>query len=100
MRLLWNVVKVVLVIALVIPVAIIALRMALGVFGAVLGIALFTLRLAVIGVIGYGAFRLFARLFSAPAPAPRPREIAPAPRVDPHYEAAMRELDRELGEIR
>jgi hypothetical protein len=56
------------------------------------------LKLAVCALLAYGAFKLVGALLggrrTAPvAPAPRP---LPAP--DPHYAAAMRELDEALGE--
>lgn len=97
MRVLWTVVKVALVLALVVPLSIVVLATALGLLGALLGIALFVLRIAIIGLIAYGAIRLLGRLFRGPAPAPQPEFKALPPR-DPHYEAAMRELDLELGE--
>lgn len=97
MKLLWTVVKVALVCALVIPLGIIVLATALGILGALFGIAMFVLRIAVIGLIAWGAFTLLGRLFGGPKPSPRPAEIKSLPPVDPHYEAAMRELDRDLG---
>jgi hypothetical protein len=96
MRLLWTLVKVVIALALVIPVSIIVLATALGVFGALLGLAILALRLAVVGLLCLGAFRLVTWLMNGPAP--RHSEVKQLPPVDPHYEAAMRELDRELGE--
>jgi hypothetical protein len=97
MRVLWTVLKVALVAALVIPVGIIVLATALGLLGALFGLAMLTLRIAVIGLIAWGAFKLLGRLFRGPAPRPQPAEIRALPPVDPHYEAALRELDRELG---
>jgi hypothetical protein len=99
MRLLWTLLKVALALALVIPVSIIVLATALGVLGALFGLAMLVLRIAVVGLIGWGAFRLISRLFREPAPRSRPDEIRALPTVDPHYEAAMRELDQELGEV-
>jgi hypothetical protein len=100
MRLLWAVMKVAVALLLVIPVAIIVLATALGVFGALLGLAFVALRLAVMGLILYGGFRLVAYLLRGSRRRPQPREVRPLPPPDPHYEAAMRELDRELGESR
>jgi hypothetical protein len=99
MRVLWTIVKVALVCALVIPLSIIVLATALGILGALFGIAMFVLRIALIGLIAWGAFSLLGRLFRGPKPAPLP-EIKSLPPRDPHYEAAMRELDRELGPSR
>lgn len=97
MKVLWTLVKVVLALALVIPVSIIVFATALGIFGALVGIAFLVVRLAVIALIAYGVFRLGVLMFGGrkqPTPAPI-RELPPR---DPHYEAAMRELDQELGE--
>ncbi|HEU4993831.1 MAG TPA: hypothetical protein VFT29_03395 [Gemmatimonadaceae bacterium] len=100
MRLLWTLLKIVVALCLVIPISIIVLATALGIFGALLGLAILALRVAIIGLIGYGVFRLGAWLLRDSKPRPQPVEVKPLPRVDPHYEAAMRELDRELGEIK
>lgn len=98
MRLLWTLVKVAIALAIAIPLCIIVLGTALGILGALFGLAILVLRVAVIGLIGYGLFRLGARLLRGPAPAPRAEPYKTLPTVDPHYEEAMRELDRELGE--
>jgi hypothetical protein len=97
MRVLWTLVKIVVVLALVIPVGIIAMALALGIFGAVLGLALLALRVAVVGLVAYGAFKLIARLVRGPAPRSQPVAPASLPPVDPYYQAAMRELDRDIG---
>jgi hypothetical protein len=57
------------------------------------------LKVAIVGLIGWGAFRLIARLLGGPTTSARRYEIPASTPVDPHYEAAMRELDRELGEV-
>ena len=100
MRVLWTFLKVVIALALAIPLSIIVLATALGILGALVGLAIVTLKIAVFGLIGYGVFRLIARLMSGPSRSPRRAEIPAAAPIDPHYEAAMRELDRELGEAR
>src|SRR5262245_24485004 len=99
MRILWTLAKVVIVLAIGIPLSIIVLATALGVLGALVGLAILALKVAVAGLICWGVFRLVAGLFRGSAPRPRPPVIAQLPPVDPHYEAAMRELDRELGEV-
>jgi len=97
MKVLWTLFKVVVALALAIPLSIIMLATALGILGALVGVAFVALKLAVLAVIGWGVFRVIARLVGGPASVPHRRAIAePAP-VDPHYEAAMRELDQELG---
>ena|SRR5881398_1221629 len=97
MRVLWTLLKIALAICLVIPVSIIILATVLGLFGALLGLAILALRIAVIGLIGWGVFRLATGLFGGSPRRSRPSEVKSLPKVDPHYEAAMRELDRELG---
>jgi hypothetical protein len=100
MRVLWTLIKIVLALALAIPVSIILLATALGILGALVGIAILALKLALVGLVGLGVFRLITRLLGGPAKVDRSapaKELGP---IDPHYEAAMRELDRELGEVR
>ena len=100
MRLLWTVVKIAIALVLVIPVTIIVLATALGLFGALLGLAILTLRIAIVGLMLWGGFRLVKWMLRDRAPTPQPRQLPDVPKVDRHYEAAMRELDRELGEAR
>jgi hypothetical protein len=104
MKVLWTFLKVVMALVLAIPIAIIVLGTALGILGALVGIAVLALKLAVFGLIGWAAFRLITRLVGAPARGKREStltELPPADRpvADPHYEAALRELDRELGPV-
>jgi hypothetical protein len=96
MKVLWTVVKVAVALVLVIPVGLLLL----GVVGSVLGLAVALLRLALIGLLAYGAFKLAARLMRGPAPRVEPRETPRLSSVDPYYQAAMRELDVELPESR
>ena len=102
MKVLWTLVKIVVVLALAIPLGIVALATAVGIFGALLGLAMVVLRLAIAALIVYGVFRLIVRLVRGPEPAvsAAPRQIADVPRVDPYYEAAIRELDRDIGPVR
>ena len=95
MRILWTLAKVILALAIAIPVGMIAVGLAMGILGSLFGIAFFVLRLAVFGFLGYGAFMLARRLFGGKSkPAYQPIRELPAP--DPYYEAAMRELDAEM----
>ena len=96
MRVIWTLLKVVIALALIIPLSIIALATALGILGALIGVAILSLKVAVLALIGYGAFRLVAHLFGGSARS-TPKRMETLPPVDPHHEAAMRELDRELG---
>jgi len=95
MKLLWTFVKVVVVLAVAIPISIIMLAAALGILGALVGIAILALKIAFFALVGMGIFRLVSRMFGGPSKASM-RPVSELP-VDPHYEAAMRELDRELG---
>jgi ABC-type transport system involved in cytochrome c biogenesis permease subunit len=99
MKVLWTLVKVVIALALAIPISIIVLATALGVLGALVGIAFLALKLAVFGLVGWGVLRLITRLLGGPARDERRDEAKQLAPVDRHYEAAMRELDRELGEV-
>jgi Na+-transporting methylmalonyl-CoA/oxaloacetate decarboxylase gamma subunit len=94
MKVLWTIVKVALALVLVIPVSLLML----GLFGTVLGLAVMLLRLAILGLLVYGAFKLAGRLMRGPAdqrvePKATPRLSA----VDPYYREALRELDRDLA---
>ena len=94
MRILWTLFKVMLGLAVAIPVGIVLLALTAGVLGTLLAAAVLALRLAIIAFVGYGIFRLAKHLFFSPAPAPVVRDLPP---VDPYYQAAIRELDSELG---
>ena len=96
MRVIWTLFKVIIALALIVPISIIALATALGILGALIGVAILSLKIGVLALIGYGAFRLVAHFFGG-ATKSTPRRVETLPPVDPHYEAAMRELDRELG---
>jgi hypothetical protein len=97
MKVLWTLLKVVIALVVAIPLSIIVLATALGILGALVGVAVLALKLAVFGLLGWAAFRLIARLLRGPSRDTRRSAIAELPPADPHYEAAMRELDRELG---
>ena len=101
MKVLWTFLKVVLALLVVVPVSIIALATALGILGALLGVAVLALKFVVFGFVCWMAFRLIARLTCGPSRARRKSQATELPLtpVDPHYEAAMRELDRELGHV-
>lgn len=94
MKIIWTLAKVAIGLAIAIPVGILALGLAAGLLGTMVGLAVLAARLAFLGLVGYGVYRLgrffFGSKSKAPAPAPE------LPRVDPYYEAAMRELDAEF----
>jgi hypothetical protein len=96
MRIFWNLFKLVLGLAIAIPLAIFALAATVGLLGALVGLAVAALRIACLALIGVGAFRV-ARYFLGgrkSPPAPKLRELAPA---DPYYDAALREVNAHLG---
>ena len=99
MRVLWTLLKVVIALVLVVPVSILVLATAVGIFGALVGLAFLAVKVAVFGLVGWAAFRLIRRLMAAPASGAGKSTTPELPPVDPHYEAAMRELDRELGPV-
>ena len=100
MRILWNLVKFAFALALVIPVAIILLATALGIFGALLGLAILALKLAILALIAWGAYRVGKALFGRSGERSGMDESRPlVPVHDRYYEAAKRELDRELGHL-
>jgi hypothetical protein len=99
MKLLWTLLKVVIALVVAIPLSIIVLATALGILGALVGVATLALKLVVFGLVGWAAFRLIARVMCRSSRDRTKSAIAELQPVDPHYEAAMRELDRELGHV-
>ena len=98
MKVLWTLVKIVMALVVAIPLSIIVLATALGILGALFAVAVMALKVVVFGLIGWAAFRLIARIVRGPSSDRRRSTTAELPPpVDAHYEAAMRELDRELG---
>ena len=98
MRVLWTLLKVIIGLAVAIPVAFLALALTAGLVGTVFALVLIALKLAIVGAIGYGLFRFARAMFAPSHKAPRApvRELStPAP--DAYYDAAVRELDAELG---
>lgn len=99
MRTIWKLVKAVLALAIAIPISIIVLVVALGILGGLLGLAIMGLKLAFTVLIIWGVFRLATSLMGGRGRRSRSSKVRELPPVDPHYEAAMRELDQELGEV-
>ncbi len=96
MRVLWTSFKIMIGLAIAIPLGIVALVLTLGILGGMLALAVLALKLACLGFVGYGLFRV-ARHFLAPAPKPAQPTMRELNVPDPYYEAAMRELDAEIG---
>ena len=97
MKVLWTLLKIVIALVVAIPLSIIVLATALGILGALVGLAVLALKIVVFGLVGWAAFRLVARLLRGPSSDRGGSAPAELPAVDPHYEAAMRELDQEIG---
>lgn len=95
MRILWTLFKLIIVLAITIPVALFALALTVGIVGTAVGLAITALRLAAIALVGYGVYRI-ARFFFAPTSASVKPVVSELPAADPYYVAAMRELDSEL----
>jgi hypothetical protein len=97
MRILWTSLKVIVGLAIAIPVGFFVLALAAGLLGVLLGLAIVALKIACIGLAGYALYRIGRHMFAAkPKPgAPVHREL---PATDPYYEAAMRELNSDLGQ--
>jgi hypothetical protein len=98
MRILWTLLKVIVGLAIAIPVAFLGLALAAGLVGTLIVLAVIALKLAIVGGIAYGLFRLARGIFAPSRKPPQAvaRELS-APSPDPYYQAAMRELDAELG---
>jgi hypothetical protein len=73
MRIIWTLFKVILGLAIAIPVGILALALMAGVLGTLVGLAILTLKLACLGLVGYGLFRI-ARSSSLLRRRSRPRQ--------------------------
>ena len=95
MRILWTILKVVIGLAIAIPVGILVLALTFGILGTLLGLAVLALKLAFVALVGYGVFRVARHMF-APAQKPVAPPIPELRNTDPYYEAAMRELDSEI----
>ena len=94
MRILWTLFKIIIGLAIAIPLGIMALALTAGVLGTLFGLAVLVLKLACVALVGYGAFRIARAMF-----VPNRKPVPPMPElrgVDPYYEAAMRELDSEI----
>lgn len=96
MRVLWTLLKVIIGLAIAIPVGLLALALTAGLVGTLFALLVIAFKLAIVGVIGYGVYRLARAIFAPSRPAPM-REFPPAAAPDPYYDAAVRELDTELG---
>jgi len=95
MRILWALFKLMLGLAIAIPVGLLILAMTGVIVGTVVALAVLAFKLAIVGVIAFGLFKLGSSLLSPNAPPARPIREIPAP--DPYYDSAMRELNQELG---
>jgi hypothetical protein len=98
MRVLWTLLKVIIGLAVAIPVAFLALALTAGLVGTLFAVLVIAVKLAIVGVIGYGIYRLARAMFDPSYKAPsEPIRQFSTPAPDPYYDAAVRELDSELG---
>ena len=99
MRVFWALFKVMVGLAIAIPVGLFMLAMTGVIVGTAVALMVLAFKLAVVGFIAFGLFKLGSSLLSPSAPAARPaRPVREIPAADPYYESAMRELNRELAE--
>ena len=97
MGIIWKLFKVVIGLAIAIPLGIIALVATVGILGTMIGLAILALKIACLALLGVGAFRLVRYMFGSkqsPPTTPHVRELS-AP--DPYLDAAMREVNAHLG---
>jgi hypothetical protein len=101
MRLLWKIIKVGIVLAIGLPLAFIVLATSMGILGAVMGLAFLVLRVAVICAVLWLVVRFAISLFTGKSESSKTvykaEPLKPLAPVDPHYEAALRELDKEFS---
>jgi hypothetical protein len=94
MRTLWTLLKVGIGLAIAIPLGIIAIILAFGILGTLLGLATLALKIVCLVFVVYACVRV-ARYFIGGPPAPqRLREL---PKPDPYLDAAMHEVDSHIG---
>lgn len=96
MRMLFSLFKVVVALAILIPLGFLAFGLAMGLVGMVMGLVFIAVKLACLALVAYGLFRAAKFFFGSKDPAPV-RQVQALPPRDPYYEAAMRELDSEMG---
>jgi hypothetical protein len=96
MRILWTLIKVVVGLAIAIPLGILALALTVGLVGTLAALVILAVKLALVGLVVYGAFRVARAMFGSSRKTTEP-PVKELPYVDPYYKAAMRELDTELG---
>ena len=96
MRALWTLLKVGVGLAIAIPLAIIAMVLALGIFGTLLGLAILALKMVCLALVVYGLFRVAAWFIGGPS-APAPTPLRQLPKPDPYLDAAMREVEAHVG---
>ena len=98
MRIFWTLLKMVVALAVAIPVGLLVLALTVGLVSTLMGLTVLAAKLAVMGLIGYGAYRVGRALLGS-SRKPTAAPVRELPQVDPYYQAAMRELDSELGPV-
>jgi hypothetical protein len=97
MRILWTLLKIIIALVIAIPLGILALGAGVAILGTLLGLALLALKVACVGFIGYGLFRVARYFLFGPAPTPNAERVRELPSPDHYYQAAMREVDAHIG---
>lgn len=95
MRTLWTLFKIIIGLAIAIPIGVVVLALTLGVLAGLLGLAVLALKLVVVAIIGYALFKVGRHLF-APTPTPTTQPARELTKPDPYYEAAMRDLNAHI----
>src|SRR4051812_39631363 len=98
MRIIWTLLKLIIGLALVIPLGLFALAATVGVVGALIGLAIVAFKLACAALLVVGAFKVAKMFFFSSPPVPKaPTYSLPAP--DPYYEEALREINSSMGHV-
>ena len=77
MRVLWTLIKIIVGLAIAIPLGVVALALTLGLVGTLIGVAILVLKLACVGLVGYGLYRVVRIAFGSSKTPARPRSSTP-----------------------
>ena len=97
MRIFWTLLKVIIGLAIAIPIGLFVLALTVGLVRTLVRLAVMAFVLACVAFVGLSLFRVMRRLFWSSPAQPEAPVVHDLPRADPYYEAAMREIDSELG---
>ena len=99
MRIIKALLKLVVGLAIIIPLGVFALAATVGIFGALLSIAVAAFRLACVALVIVGVFKVAQFLFGSKKRTASPVSSRSLPAPDPYYEAAVREIELEMGHV-